>query len=346
MKYLVLKNLNSNKASDRLRISPWIEIAKSNGFSIIYWKNWFNLLSTYFKYKNSKIIFLLSKEFTLKGLFIALLSTKKNKKVIIDICDLHIFRTRIDIRHYFKNQLGKIIIRKSNLIIVPNNIMSSSIMKIYNQRLISVVPDGLDIKFLPNYCSIFCKNNTLKVGWFGTSGFKTYNLKIEFQKSDSFIELLKFIDFAEENKQKVEFILFTDNTIELKNELHKYSFYEYIKIKLIKYDINQIEDFFNSIEYVLLTYGDSSYVQNKSTNRLDTSIWLGKQVITYREPISWIENKNYTRNSYFRTTNLNEILSILKKKEKIHKNGVIIKEINSQIEFGLNERIKIINNIF
>ena len=346
MKYLVLKNLNSNKASDRLRISPWIEIAKSNGFSIIYWKNWFNLLYIYFKYKNSKIIFLLSKEFTLKGLFIALLSTKKNKKVIIDICDLHILRTRIDIRHYFKTQLGKIIIRKSNLIIVPNNIMSSSIMKIYDQRLISIVPDGLDIKFLPNYCSIFCKNNILKVGWFGTSGFKTYNLKIEFQKSESFFELLKFIDFAEENKQKVEFILFTDNIIELKNELHKYSLYEYIKIKLIKYDINQIEDFFNSIEYVLLTYGDSLFLQNKSTNRLDTAIWLGKQVITYREPIAWIDNKNYTRNSYFRTTNFSKILSILNNKEKINKNGAIIKEINSQIEFGLNERNKIINNIF
>ena len=115
---------------------------------------------------------------------------------------------------------------------------------------------------------------------------------------------------------------------------------------MIKYDLNQIEYFFNSIEYVLLTYGDSQYIQNKSTNRLDTSIWLGKQVITYKEPLSWIKNKNYNKNSYFRTFNFYEILSILNKKEKVIKNGAIIKEINKQIKFSVHTRNKIIKNIF
>ena len=49
MKYLVLKKINYKKASDRLRISPWIKIAESNGFSMIYWNNWLDLI--YIKYK-------------------------------------------------------------------------------------------------------------------------------------------------------------------------------------------------------------------------------------------------------------------------------------------------------
>ena len=43
MKYLVLKAINNKKASNRLRIIPWIITAKFNNYTTLYWNNLIDL---------------------------------------------------------------------------------------------------------------------------------------------------------------------------------------------------------------------------------------------------------------------------------------------------------------
>ena len=50
----------------------------------------------------------------------------------------------------------------------------------------------------------------------------------------------------------------------------------------------------------------------KSPNRLDTSLWLGKRVITFKEPSNWKFNYSYLNDSYTRAHSKKEIYEALK----------------------------------
>jgi hypothetical protein len=53
-------------------------------------------------------------------------------------------------------------------------------------------------------------------------------------------------------------------------------------------------------------------MQAKTTNRLDTSLWLGKRVITFKEPKNWQYDFNYLNNNYVRTNSKKDIYKALK----------------------------------
>ena len=53
MNYLIIKKLNYNKASDRIRIYPWLQSSINNNYNLLIWNN---LIDIYIFYKFKNII--------------------------------------------------------------------------------------------------------------------------------------------------------------------------------------------------------------------------------------------------------------------------------------------------
>ena len=117
-----------------------------------------------------------------------------------------------------------------------------------------IIPDTLDIKFLPKACNLDFNNkkNSKKIGWFGTSGYKIYTYKKIFYFNESFLTLLEIIKYLINKNEPYEFNIFTDNINHIKNLFKKeIQDSNTITINLIEYKIKKIDYFFNKIDTVL-----------------------------------------------------------------------------------------------
>ena len=214
---LILRKINLNKASDRIRISKW-----TNDFEAIYfWTNPFNLLWIILNKWNSNKVFLISKEFNILGLI--LYSASLNKDIEhIDIGDLYVLKKNLSLRENFNKIFIKFILNKVDLVVASSNEINKNLRDLYDLKIIKVIEDELDYEFLPNICSIE-KNNILCIGWFGNSGylsnkpFRGSAKKI--LKVNSSLDLIsKIIKKAIISNKKVKFKILTNHI----KQVHKY----------------------------------------------------------------------------------------------------------------------------
>lgn len=315
MNYFIIKKLNYNKASDRLRIDPWLQASINNGYHLIYWNNLIDLLYIFYKFKKYKLVFLISKEFTFSVLLIMLFKKHLKAIFLLDICDLEFYKKGTDLRIIRRKILAEVIINLSDSLILSTNYIYKNFKQFMNPNNLYIIPDTLDIKFLPKTCTLDFNNkkDSKKIGWFGTSGYKIYTYKKIFYFNQSFLTLLEIIKYLINKNEPYEFNIFTDNINHIKNLFKKeIKDSDTITINLIEYKIKKIDYFFNKIDTVLVTYGDDKFMKAKSPNRLDTSLWLGKRVITFKEPSNWKFDYSYLNDSYTRAHSKKEIYEALK----------------------------------
>ena len=85
MNYLKIKKLNYNKASDRIRIYPWLQSSINNNYNLLIWNNLIDILYIFYKFKKHNLVFLISKEYTFSVLLIILL-----KKLNLGFCLIYV----------------------------------------------------------------------------------------------------------------------------------------------------------------------------------------------------------------------------------------------------------------
>ncbi len=338
MNFLIIKKLNLKKASDRIRILPWTKLGKEE-YKILFWNNIFEIIYIIIKHRKSKLIFILSKEFSIYGLIIIALKFIIKSKVILDICDLEFYKEGIDLRIIQRKLFSKFILYFSDVIVVSTSFIYENLKSFYKNKKFFILEDNLDIEFLPKYCSLRLEkaDQPKKIGWFGTSGYKLYTFKNNFYFNQSFIELINLIRYFKSCNGSYEFHLFTDNINQIKLFLNKnIERSSNLKFCLVQYNLNKINEFFENVESIIITYGNNDFMKAKSPNRVDTSLWLGKKVITYKEPKNWVKDYSYLNNNYLRSDNKKEIYKsisnnsyLFNSKEKFFKE-IIKKETSSE----------------
>ena len=221
---LVLKKINLNKASDRIRISKWTDEFDE----VFFWRNIFNLLFFIIYKSNSKKIFLLSKEINLQGLVVIILCLlNKNYKSIIDICDLFTLKKNLSFREKINKCFVDIIMRNVDLIIVPSLELKNKLEKNVPTKKVVIIEDELDLDYLPRLCYLPKKNSKV-IGWFGNSGFLSHNYLVSTKKrklklNSSFSLLSKIIKKSIESNLNIEFFLLTNNIEQISSYLQNFT---------------------------------------------------------------------------------------------------------------------------
>ena len=82
---------------------------------------------------------------------------------------------------------------------------------------------------------------------------------------------------------------------------------------LEKYDIFKVETFFSSIDKLVITYGNESFSKTKSANRVDTGLWLMKEIHVLNNPYSWIDSEFKTNSYIVESKDINNCFSKLMK---------------------------------
>lgn len=318
---LVLKKINLNKASDRIRISKWPDEFDE----VFFWRNIFNLLFLIIYKLNSKKIFLLSKEINLKGLIVIILCLlNKNYRSIIDICDLFTLKKNLSFREKINKFFVDIIIRNVDLIIVPSIELKNKLEKIVNTKKIIIIEDELDLDYLPRLCYLPRKNRKV-IGWFGNSGFLSHNYFVSIKKrklklNSSFSLFSKIIKKSIESNLNIEFILLTNNIDQIRSYLNNFIGSKYIKyVKIKNYNIYKINEFFSSIDQLIITYGNEDFSKTKSTNRVDTGLWLVKDVQVLNNPYSRNVSSFKTKDLIVESKDINDcFLKMIKSKNHVN----------------------------
>ena len=315
MNYLILREPNYSRASDRIRIQPWIVSANFKNYKVKYWSNTKDILSLIYKLRYHNLVFLLSKEFTMKGLILSITNIYREKiRIVHDICDLDITRKRKSIRQHIRSALAKTIIKLSDVVVVPTHNMHQAIFTNYPCNKITIIHDILDIKFLPKSCTLHQESSKkeINVGWFGTSGSKNLLFRKVLIESESFHIFKNFIIYSVNKNSNLRFKILTDNIKQVDNLLKEKigSGYKNI-IDLNQYQLKMLGPFFQKTKNILLTYGTSDFSKTKSTNRVDTSLWLGKRTFTYGEPDEWKISEKYLEGQYQHCDSFDQIIKLL-----------------------------------
>ena len=270
------------------------------------------ILDNFSKWKSRKV-FLLSKEFNIFGILIVLIGSFNNQtRTIFDVCDLFILKKKLSLRERLNKYFVELILIKVDLVIASSIELKKTIQNFYGRNKVIIIEDELEFEFLPSSCSIK-KQDYLCIGWFGNSGYLSHKKVKPFSQRElrinSSLNLIsKIIKKNIDLKTKTKFILLTNH---LKSKyLSRYlgdNYIEYVCIE--KYNIFNIEKFFSSIDKLLITYGDDSFSRTKSTNRVDTGLWLVKEVHVLNNPYNWNNSKIDTTNFVVESQELNECFS-------------------------------------
>ena len=290
MTYLFIKTGSLKQATYRIRLLPWLQLGLY-GHTIIRWNSYTQLLYLLFcsLLQGHKCLVLTNKSFYPSFVLLAILFKPFNVYFGQDIADFYYYTKATIPLTLFSRLFRHFSILFSDVIFTPTSELKNLILSRYPSSLIYIVPDSLDIEFLPQSCSTPYEISTksyLNIGWFGTSG-KFNDIKGISSPSDSFKLLLDLIPDLLEADQLNRLYLLTDN---LKYIIRNPVIQKGVKdnrIILSEYSQSNQSIFFDKIDLTLITYGNTTANSTKSTNRPELSMWLGKLTLIYQPPQSW-----------------------------------------------------------